>query len=104
RSAVTPPTFAVLFDLDGTLTDARPGIVGCIRYALERLGAPCPSDDALGRFIGPPLRGAFATLLATTETRAIETAMRLYRERFADVGLFENAVYEGVPDMLARVG
>ena len=38
---------AVLFDLDGTLTDSRPGIVRCLRHALERLSVPCPADDVL---------------------------------------------------------
>jgi phosphoglycolate phosphatase len=98
---------AVLLDLDGTLTDPRPGIVGCIRYALEGLARPCPSEDALASCIGPPLRGSFARLLTTNDTALIERAMGLYRERFADVGLYENEVYAGIPGMLetlARAG
>jgi len=91
---------AVLLDLDGTLTDPRAGIVRSIRHALDRLARPCPPDDALTARIGPPLRETFATLLATADSALIEDAMRLYRERFAAVGLFENEVYEGVPAML----
>src|SRR5262245_704269 len=45
----------LLFDLDGTLTDPREGIVGSLRHALAELGVPAPSDDELSRFIGPPL-------------------------------------------------
>jgi len=93
----------LLFDLDGTLTDARPGIVACIRHAVEGLGRPCPDDDVLATFIGPPLRGTFATLLDTDERALIEEAMRFYRERFDAVGLFENRVYDGVPEMLERL-
>jgi phosphoglycolate phosphatase len=93
----------LLFDLDGTLTDPRPGLVGSIRYALERLGAACPSDEALASYIGPPLRGTFAALLATTEPGRIEDAMRLYRERYGVAGLFENAVYAGIPETLAEL-
>jgi phosphoglycolate phosphatase len=100
-SWVSRPT--LLFDLDGTLTDPRPGIVACIRHAMEGLGHPCPDDDALAAFIGPPLRGTFATLLGTTERDRIEAAMALYRERFGVTGLFENRVYAGVPQMLAEV-
>jgi phosphoglycolate phosphatase len=92
---------AVLFDLDGTLTDSRPGIVRCIRFALAGLGRPCPPDDVLASFIGPPLRGAFGALLDTASPEIIEEAMRLYRVRFADTGLFENEVYAGVTAMLA---
>ena len=90
----------LLFDLDGTLTDPRPGIVGSIRFALDQLSVPCPSDDVLATYIGPPLRPTFATLLGTSETRQIEEAIRLYRHRFADTGLYENRVYDGVPAML----
>ena len=94
---------ALLFDLDGTLTDPRPGIVGCLRYALDRLGRDCPDDDVLATCIGPPLRGSFATLLDTRDPALIEEAVRLYRERFAAIGLFENRVYDGVPGMLDRL-
>ena len=94
----------LLFDLDGTLTDARPGIVACIRRAVEGMVRPCPDDDALAAFIGPPLRGTFATLLQTTDRDRIEAAMALYRERFGVTGLFENRVYDGIPEMLAAVG
>jgi len=92
----------LLFDLDGTLTDSKLGIVRCFRHALERLGRPCPPDDVVASFIGPPLRTAFATLLQSTDPKSIETAMTLYRQRLADVGLYENQVYDGVPEMLER--
>jgi phosphoglycolate phosphatase len=90
----------LLFDLDGTLTDPRVGMVRSIRHALDRLGRPCPPDEVLASFIGPPLRGTFATLLDTEDRARVEEAMALFRERFADVGLFENDVYDGVPAML----
>ena len=94
----------VLFDLDGTLTDPKPGIVGSLRFALSQLRVPCPTDDALASYIGPPLRGTFATLLGTDDSDRIEEAMRLYRRRFADTGLYENRVYDGVPEMLESAG
>lgn len=97
-------TRVILFDLDGTLTDPRPGIVGCIRFALDRLRVSCPSDDVLAGYIGPSLRGSFATLLDTSDAERIEAALQLYRQRFADTGLYENTVYEGVPAMLDTVG
>ena len=96
--ALTP-----LFDLDGTLTDPRPGIVACMRHAVEGLGRPCPEDDVLATFIGPPLRGTFATLLETSDRTVIEAAMELYRERFGVTGLFENRVYDGIPEMLVEI-
>ena len=89
-----------LFDLDGTLTDPKPGIVGCLRFALDQLGVSCPGDDVLATFIGPPLRGTFAKLLDTSEVSRIEEAMTWYRQRFAATGLYENQVYAGIPEML----
>jgi phosphoglycolate phosphatase len=94
----------LLFDLDGTLTDPKAGIVGSLRFALNQLSAPCPNDDVLSTYIGPPLRGTFAMLLGTDDSGQIEEAMRLYRQRFAGTGLYENRVYDGVPEMLARAG
>lgn len=90
----------VLLDLDGTLTDPAAGITNCIAYALTRLGVEPPPANELHFAIGPPLRASFATLLNTSDVAIIEQAMVLYRERFADTGLFENAIYDGVPEIL----
>ena len=49
----------VLFDLDGTITDSKPGILNSIRYALNKYGLEVPSDDQLQTFIGPPLKEQF---------------------------------------------
>lgn len=94
----------LLFDLDGTLTDSRAGIVACIRHALGQMGATAmPDDDALHACLGPPLRGSFASLLDTGDTAIIDRAIGHYRERFADVGWRENAVYPGITVALAAL-
>ena len=88
----------VLFDLDGTLTDPKPGITGSVQYALEKLGRPVLTQDELVWVIGPPLQASFAELLGD-DALAVE-GVRLYRERFSVTGLFENAVYPGIPECL----
>jgi len=88
---------SIFFDLDGTLTDPKEGITGCIQYALERLGEPVPEADDLTWCIGPPLLGNFEQLIG--KARAAE-GVRFYRERFSDVGLFENKPYAGIHDTL----
>lgn len=93
----------VLFDLDGTLTDPVEGITRCIQYALEQMSVQPPSRADLLLHIGPPLRNTFSLILQTEDKPAIERAVELYRERFADVGMFENEVYDGVPEMLAQI-
>ena len=91
---------AILFDLDGTLTDPREGITKCIAHALERMGVEPPPLDELTFAIGPPLRASLAALLGTESRDAVERALAHYRERFADVGLYENAPYEGIDEAL----
>lgn len=94
---------AVLFDLDGTLTDPREGITRCIAYALERMGVEAPPLERLTFAIGPPLRASLAQLLGRDDPASVEQALAHYRERFADVGLFENEPYEGIAEVLRAV-
>jgi phosphoglycolate phosphatase len=96
-------TSAVFFDLDGTLTDPKPGITECIRHALRGLGRPAPEIEELLWCIGPPLAKTFATLLDTSNPDVVARALALYRERFGTVGLYENALYPGIPDAVAAV-
>ena len=96
-------SLVLLFDLDGTLTDPGPGIVRCMRYALDKVGARRPSDDALASYIGPSLRGTFATLLQTSDAVLIEQAVTFYRELYGETGLFENHVYDGIVPLLDQV-
>jgi phosphoglycolate phosphatase len=93
----------VLFDLDGTLTDPREGIVGCFKHALLSLGHKCPADAELARYIGPPLQESFGTLLGSTDPKDIDSAVRLYRRRFASTGMFENSVYPGIHSALTTL-
>lgn len=96
-----PTDRAIFFDLDGTLTDPKPGITGSIQYALGKLGRPVPSQDELTWCIGPPLRASFAQLLGGEQLA--DRAVALYRERFGDVGLFENSVYPDIAEVLAEL-
>jgi phosphoglycolate phosphatase len=89
----------IYFDLDGTLTDPKPGITRSIQYALRKLGREVPSEDELTWCIGPPLRASFATLLG--DDSLADRALALYRERFAEIGLYENAVYPDIEHVLA---
>lgn len=92
----------VLFDLDGTLTDAAPGILACIRFALDDMGIPHPDDATMRTFLGPPLADTFGRHFGMSD-REIAHAIAKYRERYHDVGLFENAVYDGIPELLTAL-
>ena len=93
----------IFFDLDGTLTDPKPGITRSIQYALQKLGHPAiPTEDELTWCIGPPLRASFAKILGAEDQA--DRAVSLYRERFSDIGLYENAVYDGIAEVLTTLG
>jgi phosphoglycolate phosphatase len=91
----------VLFDLDGTLTDPSEGITLCMRHALKELGIVSPELTELARFIGPPLRTVFVDV--GVPAADVPRAVELFRERFGSIGLYENQVYEGVPEMLHQL-
>ncbi|MFN8062881.1 MAG: HAD hydrolase-like protein [Vicinamibacterales bacterium] len=92
---------SLAFDLDGTLTNPSEGITRSIAFALTELGITAPPLASLERYIGPPLRVAFPDLLQTDDVELVERAVALYRTRYRNIGLFENVVYPGVPEMLA---
>jgi phosphoglycolate phosphatase len=92
----------ILFDLDGTLTDSGPGILNCLEYALQDQGIPVPEREEMRRLLGPPLVVTFRESFGMNEEQASQ-AIDKYRERYHDVGLFENSVYEGVPELLAEL-
>jgi phosphoglycolate phosphatase len=93
----------LLFDLDGTLTDPFVGITASIRFVLAQLGRSAPPPDDLRWCIGPPLKESFKRLLDTDDGRMAETALAHYRARFGTVGLFENVVYNDIPETLAAL-
>lgn len=89
----------LFFDLDGTLTNPKEGITKCVQYALRHFGIDEPDLDKLEPFIGPPLIASFMEYYDMTEEQARE-ATEKYRERFRGIGIFENEVFEGIPQML----
>lgn len=89
----------LLFDLDGTLTDPGPGIVGSMAHAIDRLGLKVEED--LHKYIGPPLHETFRCILQTMDQQKVDEAIGFYRERFGTIGIFENELYAGIPEVLS---
>ena len=92
----------LLFDLDGTLTDSAEGITKCVQYALEKLGIIETDTEKLKVFVGPPLQESFQQVYGFDE-ETTKQAIVYYRERFKPIGMFENSVYEGIPEMLKKM-
>lgn len=89
---------AVLFDLDGTLTDSGEGIMNCVQLALNHFGIPVECRDDLRVFVGPPLRETFPKF--GIPEAEVEHAIEVYRSRYNTVGIFENEPYPGVRELL----
>lgn len=92
----------LLFDLDGTLTDPMKGITNSVAYALEYYGIHVEDRTALCSFIGPPLKDSFMEYYGFEDKKAQEAVWK-YREYFSDKGIFENEVYQGIPQLLKEL-
>ncbi len=90
---------ALLFDLDGTLTDPKVGITRSVQYALGKLGIAVEDPDCLTAYIGPPLREAFRTHHGLSEEES-HRALSFYRESYERTGMMQNLAYPGVAELL----
>jgi phosphoglycolate phosphatase len=100
RRPAGPPYDTVIFDLDGTLVDSRPGILAGIRFMLAKLGHELPADADLDWMIGPPIEQAMARLLAPFGDDRVALAVATYREHYSTIGLYDVEPYEGIPALL----
>lgn len=90
---------SILFDLDGTLTDPKEGITRSVEYALNKFDIAVEYLDLLLPYIGPPLYDSFVQIQGLTEEQAAQ-AVVYYRERYSTLGMFENNVIPGIPELL----
>lgn len=92
----------ILFDLDGVISDNSEGIMNGVRRVIEHFSLKTLGHDELLRFIGPPLKDSFSEYLHLPDEQ-LERAVGIYREYYRSRGIFENVMYDGVPDMLKRL-
>ena len=92
----------IFFDLDGTLSDSKKGIIKSLYYAIDKMGLKKPTKEFLQSFIGPPLWDSFINKLGLSEKNAA-IMMSYFRERFIPLGIYENILYEGVKLLLQRL-
>jgi phosphoglycolate phosphatase len=89
---------AVLFDLDGTLTDPAEGITGSFRHALAAVGHAVPDDTDLRWMIGPAIAESLDRHGLAAEHH--DAVIDGYRSRLREVGLFQAALIDGMPAVL----
>ena len=89
---------AVLFDLDGTITNPEVGITSSFRYALEQVGHPAEPDADLRWIIGP-------SILEIVERHGLPVSLKdeiaaIYRGRLREIGLSQAVLIEGMVDVI----
>ena len=92
---------AILFDLDGTLTDSGEGILNCATVTLEHFGLPVPPRDEMRVFVGPPLWDTFFKYGVPADR--LDEAVAVYRKRYVPIGMFENHPYPGIEELLKKL-
>lgn len=97
----SPRYRAILFDLDGTLTDPYLGITRTFIHALTHLGVHPPDEATLRTWIGPPLQDSFRAYLGDDDLA--RRGVAAYRARYGTIGMYENRVYSGIPELLREL-
>ena len=91
----------LFFDLDGTLTDSAEGIMRAYAYMMDALSLPYGDYTDFRRVVGPPLFDCFPK--DGVPQGKEEEALRLFQSYYAERGIWENRVYDGIPEALSRL-
>jgi phosphoglycolate phosphatase len=95
-----PRPRAIVFDLDGTLVDSLPDIVGAFRDAFAEHGLPAPPEAAVRDQVGLPLDTMYASFAPAERVAALAASYRrLYPQRFTR----HSRPFPGVPEALATL-
>ncbi|MGN1281122.1 MAG: HAD hydrolase-like protein [Succinivibrio sp.] len=95
---------AVVFDLDGTLTDSIGQILGCTHATFDYLSLPQPEDKAIMSTIGLELEEALTTLLPEECKHMGAKVTRDYREIFKSRDDFQiDRLFDGIEPLLKKL-
>jgi phosphoglycolate phosphatase len=87
----------VLFDLDGTIADSAPGIVGALTATFVELGRPVPDD--LLKWVGPPILDSFRDFGGMNDEES-RHALGVYRRIYLEGGVTDSAIFPGITGLL----
>lgn len=94
---------AVLFDLDGTLVDSRPGIVASVYHALETLGHEPDRSEDISYLMGPPISATIGRVLDRYGDKRAEDALVAFHEHQERIGIYDSALFDGVKEMVLEL-
>ena len=94
----------IIFDLDGTVTDSKYGILKSMQYAAKHFNIEIKDEelDNYSFFLGPPLRDGFRKVGKFTDEE-LELVVAKYREYYVPTGMFENELYPGIENLLKKL-
>ncbi len=92
---------ALMIDLDGTILDPKPGILGCLNKVLLTLGVN--ANGPLDRSIGPPVEEWAIELLPDGSDSDRSALVRNYRTCYDFEGWKNTSVYAGVRELLKQL-
>ncbi|WP_144765139.1 HAD hydrolase-like protein [Curtobacterium sp. 9128] len=96
---MTRPFSAILFDLDGTISDSAPGILESLTHTFRTVGVPVPDHATLMSFVGPPILDTFRVAMGMDEAMADRT-LAVYREHYLSHGALDSAMFPGIDVVL----
>lgn len=88
----------IFFDLDGTLTDSRPGIFESLQEVFIHFGIK-KTEKEMMQFLGPALWDSLPKYCGFSHEQCVE-AVEIFRKSYAEKGIFNNKVYEGIVPLL----
>lgn len=87
----------VLLDLDGTLVDSAPAVLGTLRASLEELGIDYDADAVDTSLLGPPL---YESLPGIAPDAPVDEVMTVYRRIYAEQGVALSPPYPGADELV----
>ena len=93
---------AVVFDLDGTLTDTLADLANSVNYALSEFGFPARSMDEVRSFVGNGVRRLiYRSVPESTPDDVSEKCLEVFKEYYKNNSCVFTKPYEGITEMLS---
>lgn len=92
----------VIFDLDGTLLNSKPGVVKSLISMTKQLNLPQIPEQDYYRFIGFPIEQSVREYYGIDEKKVTDAAAA-FRKTYAEKFLFDAVLYDGVQNVLTEL-
>jgi phosphoglycolate phosphatase-like HAD superfamily hydrolase len=86
----------ILFDLDGTIIDSKPGITASMKYAFEKNGIDSISEELIKETIGLSLKDSVYKIIPNISDTKLKDIIITYRKHYSKNGIFGSVLYEDI--------